>query len=172
MSILAFANLTSKREQSEEGTSTSANPPGVRRYVDAFAALVPTEVLTAHALILGVCTETKVENGLSVVRITTDGAVALRFTFWALLALSVGLYVIGRWATKAKWEGWDLVRAAIPPLAFIGWMMLQKSTAFDAIASGMKEPLRITVAILGSVLLSTVTVVLAGKSDEKKPSAG
>lgn len=169
MSIIAFANLTSKREQSEEGTSTSKNPPGVRRYVDAFAALVPAEVLTAHAVILGVCTETKVENGQSVVRITTDGAEALRVTFWALLVVSVGLYVISRWATKAKWDGWDLVRAAIPPLAFVGWMMLQKSTAFDAVAPGMKEAMRITVAVLGSVVLSAVTVMMAGKADEKKP---
>ena len=44
MSTLAYAALTTKREQSDPKTSTSTSPPGLKTYVDALAALVPAEV--------------------------------------------------------------------------------------------------------------------------------
>ena|SRR5260370_34087412 len=37
MSTLAYAALTTKREQAAPGTSTAQNPPGVKSYVDALA---------------------------------------------------------------------------------------------------------------------------------------
>lgn len=58
MSTLAYASLTRRREQAPRGESMRNAPPGVNSYVDALAALVPAEVLSVHALILAVTTET------------------------------------------------------------------------------------------------------------------
>jgi hypothetical protein len=55
MSTLAYASLTSKREAATPNTSSSTSP-GVQSYVDVFAALVPAEVLTVHAVVLSFTT--------------------------------------------------------------------------------------------------------------------
>jgi hypothetical protein len=160
MSTLAFAAFTNRREKAEPGTSSSSNPPGVSTFVDALAALVPTEVLTLHALILSVTTATAAQ-----VTTITD-ATTLRWAFAGLIALSIMLYVIPRWK---NWELLDYVRVAIPPLAFVGWTMLQRSTAFDAIAPSLKDASRTVAGLFLAALLGLVAATLARKADEKKP---
>ena len=56
MSTLAYAQLTNAREAAPPGTSTTTSKPGIKTYMDAFAALVPAEVLTLHALIISATT--------------------------------------------------------------------------------------------------------------------
>jgi len=50
MSTLAYQAITKRRDEATPGTS-DATSPGVGKYVDALAALVPAEVLAAHALL-------------------------------------------------------------------------------------------------------------------------
>src|SRR5258707_15229924 len=129
MSTLAYAQLTTTRDVAPPQTSTSTSPPGMKSYVDVLAALVPTEVLTLHGLMLSVTT--KVDKVGT--KITDPGAL-----FWALLGLlvvSAGLYAIPRVLAK-KWDNFDWCRIVIPPLALIGWMILQRSTGFDAAVQG------------------------------------
>ena len=57
MSTLAYAQLTNARDQALPGTSTTTSKPGIQTYMDAFAALVPAEVLTLHALVISYTTE-------------------------------------------------------------------------------------------------------------------
>ncbi len=57
MSTLAYAQLTTTRDVAPPQTSTSTSPPGMKSYVDVLAALVPTEVLTLHGLMLSVTTK-------------------------------------------------------------------------------------------------------------------
>jgi hypothetical protein len=90
MSTLAYAAITTKREQQDPFTSTSKSPPGFNTYVDVFAALVPAEVLTLHALMLTVTTKTV--NATT--EITDPGT--LSWAFYGLLLLSVVLYVVPR----------------------------------------------------------------------------
>jgi len=52
------------------GTSTTTSAPGIKTYVDALAALVPAEVLTAHAAILTFTSDTMDQAGEKVVKIT------------------------------------------------------------------------------------------------------
>jgi len=152
MSTLAYAAFTNRREEADPGTSSSSNPPGVSTFVDALAALVPAEVLTLHALILSVTTTTAAE-----VTTITD-APTLRWAFVGLILFSIVLYVVPRFK---KWVLLDYVRVAIPPLAFVGWTMLQRSTAFDAIAPSFRVAARTVTGFFLAALLGVVAATLA-----------
>lgn len=160
MSTLAYAQLTTKRDDARPSTSTSTAPPGVKTYVDALAALVPAEVLTLHALVLSVTT--KVES--NVTRITE--VATLRWAFVGLLVVSVGLYVAPRLLDK-KWDRLDLLRMLIPPLAFVGWTMLQRATAFDATFPNTNDAARTVAALFLAVALGAAAAALAYKADQK-----
>jgi hypothetical protein len=168
MSTLAFAAFTNKREEAEPGTSSSSNPPGVSTYVDALAALVPAEVLTLHALILPVTTTTAAQattTAAAQVTTTITNAATLRWAFAGLILLSIVLYVVPRFK---NWVLLDYVRVAIPPLAFVAWTMLQRSTAFDAIAE-WSDASRTVAGLFLAVLLGLVAATLARKADENQP---
>ncbi len=160
MSTVSYAALTTKREQATPGTSTTGESPGVKTYVDAFAALVPAEVLTLHALVISVTTETK-DHATNI-----KDAATLSGAFYGLLALAVILYVAPR-VVGGKWDMLDYLRAAIPPLAFIGWTMLQRSTAFDAVFPDMADATRTVIALFLGVILGMAAAALAYKADQK-----
>jgi hypothetical protein len=164
MSTLAYAAMTRKREEAKPGTSTTTSAPGIKTYVDALAALVPAEVLTAHAAILTFTTETVDKAGKATVTITEPGT--LFWVFYALIGVSMALYAAGR-LMASRWDSWDWLRVVIPPLAFVGWTMLQKATAFDAVAPGFSQAGRSAAAIIGAVLLGLLAAVLAYKADQK-----
>lgn len=159
MSTLAYALLTTSRDNAAPGTSTSTSPPGVRTYVDALAALVPTEVLTLHAVFVSVTT--KVEG--STTTITQPGILA--GAFFGLLLLSSILYASWRVLAK-KWERLDYLRMLIPPLALFGWTMLQRSTAFDAVFPRVEEATRTIGAVFLAVGLGLAAAALAYKADQ------
>ena len=161
MSTLAYASLTARREAAPQETSKRESPPGVGSYVDAMAALVPAEVLSLHALILSVTTETKGNTTTIVDGGTLSGA------FLGLIVLSVVLYVAPR---IQKWGRLDFVRAAIPPLAFVVWTMLQRATAFDAVAPQLDPAPRTVIALFVAVILGLVAAGLANKADKQPPS--
>jgi hypothetical protein len=162
MSTLAYAQLTNRREEAQPGRSTTSAPPGVKTYVDVLAALVPAEVLTLHALILSVTT--KIEG--SVTRITAPGTLA--WAFLGLFILSVGLYIAPRLMAQ-KWDALDRYRAAIPALALVGWTMLQRATAFDAVFPTMPDAARTVSAVFLAVVLGVAATALAYRADQKQP---
>ena len=162
MSTIAYALFTTAREKAKKNTSRKESPPGVSTYVDALVALVPAEVLTLHGAILSVTTKT--ENATT--QITAPGT--LIWAFYGLIALSIVLYVIPRWKT-GKLDKLDWLRAAIPPLAFVGWTMLQRATAFDAVCGSLAEAPRTVVALFLGVLLGILAASLAYKADQKQP---
>jgi hypothetical protein len=150
MSTLVYAALTSRRIQAPKDESTAKAPPGLGTYVDTLAALVPGEVLAVHAAIISLT--------------STKGGMPL-WVFWALVGLSVLLYVFGRIGTKAPFEPLDLLRALIPPLAFVGWTLIQKPTAFDANWPGVPEVTRDIIAVIGAAVLAPAAALLGIKSD-------
>ena len=161
MSTLAYAALTTKREQAAPGTSEKESPPGVKSYTDAVAALVPAEVLTLHGLFLPVTTNTEG----SATTITASGQTTLYWAFFGLIALSAMLYVVPR---LAKWDWWqDSVRALIPPAAFVAWTMLQKTTAFDAVCPHLQSAPRTVIALFIAAVLAVLAKVFADKADQK-----
>jgi hypothetical protein len=173
MSSLAYGLVTAQREAAPKDTSKEpeAGQPGFGSYIDVVAALVPAEVLAANAALLPLMTETTTdEAGNSVTAITEPET--LKVVFVLSIVFSLGLYVIGllqrldRSAVKPR----DWLGMVIPPLAFVGWTMLQKSTAFDAVAPEMDEPLRFTIAVFGAVALGALAAVLSFKANKSEPT--
>ena len=164
MSTLAYSAMTTRRDEANPGTSTTNSPPGVSTFVDALAALVPAEVLSLHAIIISVTTT------------TTDGATrisapdTLFWAFFGLILLSMVLYA-GPRLMAGKWDNkWDYLRITIPPLAFVGWTMLQRTTAFDALFPNITEAPRTVIALFLAVLLGLAAAALAYKADQTPAS--
>lgn len=173
LSTIAYAQLTNAREAATPGTSTSDEKPGLKTYIDAFAALVPAEVLTLHALVISVTTETKQQSSAAaagktetITTILPTAVTTLQIAFWGLVVLSVVLYVAPRYF-GGKWDKFDWVRVAIAPLAFFGWTMLQRTTAFDAAFPGLESIPRTVIALFLGAILGAITAGLAMKADAK-----
>jgi hypothetical protein len=133
-------------------------------WVVSLASLVPAEVLAAHGALLAVTTTTNNTAGKTVTTITD--APTLTVVFYALIVVSVLLYVGAR-AVAHAWDRLDFVRMLIPPLAFVGWTMLQRSTAFDAAFPNVPSGPRTAIAVIGAIVLGTVAALLAYKADKK-----
>lgn len=164
MSTLSYAAITTRRLKSPRYKSRGSSAPGVGTYVDAMAALVPAEVLTLHGLLLTVTTQTRGETT------TITDVQTLKWSFVALIVLSLVLYVWPRLLSKT-WEKLDIIRAAIPALAFIAWTMLQRATAFDAVRPlTMRDSVRSAIAFFLAVLLGLLAASLAAKADATDPT--
>jgi hypothetical protein len=180
MSTLAYAALTNRREkappppnqnglpgpnrveQPGPNRAEQPGPTGLKTYVDAFAALVPAEVLTMHAVIISVTTKT-----IGTPPVTTIvAAPTLVGAFYGLIVLSMVLYIVPR-LSKGSWDKLDYIRMLIPPLAFTGWTMLQRTTAFDAVYPGLGEAPRTVIALFLGVILGLAASALATKAEEK-----
>ena len=190
MSTIAYAQLTTKREEAAPGTSSTTSGPGIRSYIDSFAALVPTEVLTLHALIVAATTKTATAAAApaagvvptlgasgaqatattqslgTTTTILPDGVQPLTTAFWLLIVLSIVLYAVPRYF-GGKWDKFDFIRASIAPLAFVGWTMLQRATAFDAAFPSVSSVERTVYALILGAVLGGVTAALAAKADDK-----
>lgn len=179
--------------------SAQANKPvTVNGYVEATAALVPTEVLTLHALILGATTRIVPPNAVpaatkaaitgapeaagatpSTITLISDPS-SLAIAFWALALIGMALYLVPRlyaaWtAAKADKTSWraqmgaaDWARAAIPPLAFTAWTMLQRATAFDAAFPHLTESQR---TVFGLLLAAVVIGAASWLAYKPTPAA-
>lgn len=160
MSSLAYGALTRKRVQADPGTSDTTEPPGLKTYVDALAALVPAEVLTVHAVVISQATDIKDATA------TITAPAQLGFFFWFLVGLSIVLFLIGRESVIPK--GWDWARMLIPPTAFVGWTMLQPTTAFDAVAPGFIPDWRWALGLALAIVVG-ISAGLLGVVADRKP---
>lgn len=185
MSTLAYAAITSRREESVQGTSSTPVPaagpttapvagapaasgaagqPGVTPWIDALSALVPVEVLAVHALVLGLATTTTERAGSEVTTITDSDT--LVWTFIALCVSSSLVYVFGHFK---NFDRWDVIRMLIPPAAFAAWTMLLKSSAWDAVAPNMSTAARTAAGAIAALLLGSLAAALASPADQKPP---
>lgn len=162
MSTIAYAEFTTKREQAAPGTSMSQSPPGISTFQDALAALVPAEVLALHAVILPFTTKTE----QTVTTITEKSTLA--WAFWGLMVISILLYIAPR-LLKGKWTPVDYIRMLIPPLAFVGWTMIQRATAFDAVFPNLADAPRTLIALFIAALLGILATFLGNLADQKQP---
>src|SRR5436190_2054917 len=113
MSTLAYAALTAQREKTAPAlleafnpdhaprpTDGTSKPPNVSTYIDAMAALVPSEVLAFHAIMVSIAAATK--NGVT----TITNVIAMQATFWTLVVLSSLLYLVPHFLSRTgKLEG-------------------------------------------------------------------
>ena len=92
---------------------------------------MPAEVLVIHSYAIHTFTATTDRRGHSETVITHPGWLA--FTCWSLVAACVGLYLLGHMRSLSDFDLMDLLRLALPAVAFVGWTMVEKPpTAFDA----------------------------------------
>ena len=171
MSTIAYAQLTNAREAAPSGTSTTTSSPGLRTYIDAFAALVPAEVLTLHALVVAATTTVvpATKDAEASTSIVVGQAGTLCFAFWGMVALSIILFAVPRYV-GGKMDKFDGIRIAIAPLSFVGWTMLQRATAFDAAFPNVEAVPRTVIALFLGAVLGGVTAALALKADAKTPA--
>jgi hypothetical protein len=57
----------------------------------------------------------------------------------------------------------------IPPLAFVGWTMLQRSTAFDAVFPTMPQAARTVAALFLGAVVGGLAAALAYQADQQDP---
>lgn len=177
---MAYGLISAQRQAAPESESKAEESPGFGSYIDVVAALVPAEILAANAALLPLMTSTQDEKG-SVITITEPGT--LKLVFWLSIVSCVGLYVIGQLTRAkkeraketatdetAKWGYANSIRMLIPAGAYVGWTMLQKATAFDAIAPGMSQALRFTLAVFGGIALAAIAKLLSDQADEQNPA--
>ncbi len=162
MSSFAYGVMTQARNRAPASESTEEKPPGTSTYVDALVALVPAEVLAAHAVILQATTTTTSGDAASA---SIDDPTALKWAFWALLVTSALLFVLG---LSAKPKGLGILRVLIPPAAFVGWTMLVQPSAFDAVFDAGSGA-RTTIAVIGAVVMTAVAARLAKTANEAGP---
>jgi hypothetical protein len=169
VSSIAYGALTRRRQQAtKENNLTDAGGIGV--YVDALAALVPVEVLAAHALILSFTTtkaSVPAADGATLHGAVVSEPSALKLTFFALIVLSVVFYAIGLRPGKISWK--VVLGGAVPAFAFVAWTMIQRTTAFDAVAPGMNFASRQVIGVLAAMLLPVLAGVLAVKLNNSDP---
>jgi len=163
MSIVAYAQLTNRRDVGVPSTTTTQSPPGMGSYVDALAALVPAEVLSLHALVISATTQ--IQDAGKVAVITAPEV--LKWAFFGFIILSWVLYAVPRYF-GGRWDLWDFLRMLIPPAAFVGWTMLQRTTAFDgAFPELLSQSARTVAALFLTAVLVFVATALSYTADQK-----
>lgn len=85
----------------------------------ALAAIIPADVLAAHAVLLTLFTTTDADGVTKI----TDGLWLGRL-FIALVVAAAVIYLLGR----RSFERADLIRMLIPPLALVGWAALANTS--------------------------------------------
>jgi hypothetical protein len=170
MSTLVYGAVTRKRDEAPQDESTGTAPPGVKTYVDALAALVPAEVLALHAFIVEISTDTVKVKGKAVTTITDPST--LEAMFYVGIGLSVLLFAAGRISiAKITWEPLDWVRMLIPAAAFVGWTIVQKSTAWDAVSpDSLSDGTRALIGAAGAIVLGLLAAGLGTKLDRSAPT--
>ena len=134
-------------------------------------------MLAIHAIVIAIVTTTNAQGQTQI----TD-SVTLRWAFWLLIGLSIALFIVGRRPVRQKsmgavsgwqrWEGQDWLRILIPPVAFVGWTMLQRTSVWNAVAPHMSGGMRILIPMVGAVVLAAVTKALATHADKKQLPRG
>ena len=169
MSALLYGELTRRRMTTDQPSSLvfadaadpSNNSP-VKAWIDAFAALVPAEVLAVHGFALSFGTTTTGAGTDATTKITYPGPMSVVYV--ALVVLTMVLVFVGAKTAKGR-TIW--LSASVSAFAFVGWTMIQPSTAFDALPISLTGFSRVMIAVFLAVVLALVSVGLAARSPKE-----
>jgi hypothetical protein len=152
----------------DKATPTKARTK-IPKFLDILTALVPVEVLAAHAFLLGAVSQTAEpeDKGPVVMAITDQGAATL---FWFLLLVAAIAFYAVPHIVKHGWDKADYFRALIPAAAFAAWTMVEKATLFDAVTD-WDNALRIGIGVGLALAALILSKALADKAQEKTPEA-
>lgn len=136
MSVLLYGQIVQRRRSLTQSQLEAMSPQEEKesKFVTSIAALVPAEILVAHAFILTKTTATD-DHGTTTI---TDPA-TLQFWLPGLVGLTVIGYLFGR-RFSPTWTKADVVRLFIPPLAFLVWTALIGTSALTPWVTGTGSP--------------------------------
>lgn len=160
MSALLYGAMTRKSAEN----SFADNSDMLKTYIDTVAALVPADVLFIHTLILS-----SVQGKIGQDPTNPENSMLIA-AFVLLILLSIGLFWVPKFQNiKAESKiRLNYCRMFIPPVAFVTWTMLQKSTAFDAIAPNLPNGWRLLIALFLAVILIAWASVVGYKDNKIK----
>lgn len=173
MGSFVYGFVTAQRVVAPPGKSQATAAPAMTTYLDTLAALVPAEALALYAGVV-------VPNVTSAVPVTgktgtviSDPAL-LSWSCAGLLALSAGLYIVGRMREKLTLSLWDIPRALIPLAAFTCWMLVQNPGVFDVWWPGSSMAGRVVIAAFTAIMLGVLAKALGYQADQAvaMPAAG
>jgi len=126
----------------------AVHPAGDNKLVAALAALVPAEILAAHAIIVAVTTAT---DAAGTTTITHPDV--LKVCFILLLGLTAVLYLIGR-GIPQHWTPIEVLRLLLPCVSFVVWTGLLGTSALSPwIPAGVSHAAVVASAALMAVLI-------------------
>jgi hypothetical protein len=82
------------------------------------------------------------------------------------IVVSIALYLIKK---KDRLKPLDGLRVLLAPIAFVVWMMLQQSTAFDAAFPDAEQGVRYVIGVLVAILVVAAAQRLGVAADKSKP---
>lgn len=169
MSAILYGVLSKEKRK----VAFANEDPDLKNYLDVLTSLVPADVLVIHAVILSFTT-TQVDGGGSKI-IDGTAKTTLIGAWFVLIALSWVLFCVPKLIPKVlkidqseEWDKLDYARMVIPSIAFIGWSMLQKMTAFDAVFPEFPQGPRTLIAIIIAILLIIFTSFVSMKVNQLK----
>ena len=177
LSTVAFAQLTAARQETDPAAPPAEKKPGTSKYVDVLAAIIPAEVIAAHALIVTEATQVKKvdidpdpkKENLQQVTDVTDPT-ALKIAFFGLIFASLILYVATKAVSGASWRRFDYLRMSLPPIAFVAWTLLTEPSAFDGFNQGdLSDTTQLTVGVIVAVVLGAVANLCQKRADADSP---
>lgn len=164
MSTLGYASLTNQRLSDKPNEGTNDPSKGVKTYVDALSAMVPAEVLAAHAVIINFLYDSKTAWA-------GHDKSEIGGLFVLLTILSSLLFVGPRLLGGQAWVRGDVVRMLIPPAAFVGWSVLQPVSLLDGWCTEIDKPMASAFVIVLAIVLGILTSSLANAAAAEPPPA-
>ncbi len=155
MSAFAYGRIVrTRRAQAAANISMDAQTEATGKLVDSVAALVPSEILAAHAYLVAKWTKTDDQGTTSIV-----DAGALEASLVGLVVLTFIAYLIGR--GFANWQPADLIRLFLPPLAFLAWAALLGTSALTPWITKLaaaNSAITIERVVIGAVVLAVLLI--------------
>lgn len=124
------------------------------KLVASLAALVPAEILGAHAIVLTVTTATDAAGTTSMTHPDV-----LKWAFFLLLGATAAVYLIGRGIPRT-WNGTEVLRLLLPCVAFVVWTALLGTSALSPwIPAGFSH----AALVAGAAVVAVVVIALSTK---------
>jgi hypothetical protein len=148
-----------------EGKAGASAQDEQDKLVMRIAALVPVDVISAHAFVLA-ATTTKNDAGETVI----SNPDVLRWSLIGLAVAAVALYVGGR--GLKKWTLPDYVRAGLPAAAFLAWTALTGTSALTPWVQGLSTAAVSVTGMFVGLLVLAVSSLVNPPQPDAAPSRG
>jgi hypothetical protein len=155
VSAFAYGRIIARHSRTEtewqelgaEGQAGKTAPSEPDPFLTSIAALIPADIIAAHAFILALASKTD-EVGTT----TITQPDLLRWSLVGLLAAAGIVYLFGRGVQDWVWPK-DLVRLVLPPLGLLAWTALLGTSALTPWVGSINHITLVVTAVVGGVIL-------------------